>query len=205
MKRLPWTDALRILRKRRDVGKGLSETSLADSIQAFLAWKAFIIVARGITPAGREKNQCQELLRQALGGYEELLLPARQFVRGLEALSKQTDGLLQDWYCEEDWQPAEKTERITRMRKSVSRLAAERREEGLRSARSSYDIGENMYAVRSAVIAHASVSTSGNLFPHIVGPFGELASLSACAGIALRAAVQLQEVIEQADVAQSTR
>lgn len=198
--RLPWGDALRILRKRRDLVGGLSEPQLTDSIQAFLAWKAFAIVARGITPEAREKNQCQELMRITLP-MSALRNPALRFVRGLEALIEQSPALMSDWYCEEDWDASAKTRRVEEARRRVRRTSKSMKAgDGLQSPSTAYDIGEDMYAVRSAVIAHASVHTGGNLFPHLVPPFGSLAALSACAGIAIRASVELDSVLEDADV-----
>ncbi len=195
---LPWKDALRILRKRQGIVSDLSETALADSIQAFLAWKAFVIVARGTTPTAKEKNQCQELLRLALGAYPQIVAPADGFVRGLEALARQSDAMLEDWYCEEDWEQDLRRARITQARRRVRQLGASRARGALADPSVAYDLGQDMYAVRSAVIAHASVNTSGNLFPAIVGPFGQLAAVGACAGIALRSGTSLERVMGEA-------
>lgn len=197
--RLPWSDALRILRKRQELVRDLKEAELKDSIHAFLAWKAFAIVARGTTPEAREKNQCQELMRLALPAAPEMKEPARLFVRGLEGLVSQSPALMEAWYCEEDWAIEEKQRRTTDAKRRVRRLAPKVHAGDLDDPETAYDIGENMYSVRSAVIAHASVHTGGNLFPHIVVPFGKLAAMTACVGIALRAEVPLQIVLSEAD------
>lgn len=70
----------------------------------------------------------------------------------------------------------------------------------LADATAAYDLGEDMYAVRSAVIAHASIQTTGNLFSNIVPPFGELAARATCGGIAIRASLPLQDILHTAHV-----
>lgn len=196
--KLPWADALRLLRKRQEIAQEIREPLLGDSVQAFMAWRAFLIVARGTYPGVREKAQCQEMLRLALRDYPESQGPASALLKGLVVLSKQIPSTIAPWYTDDD-----STEEACRdaLEKAQRRFRSYRAMEGIDEDnldRLATDLGSDVYAIRSAVIAHASVTTSGNLFMAIVPAFTSLVAVCACAGIASRAAVPLAQVMKEA-------
>ncbi len=185
--RLPWPDVPRLLQKRQDF-LGL-EAALASSVTAFLAWKAFLIVARGGFQ-GSEKNQCSELISTALSRHPSLWPCARNFATSLKPLANESPAVVADWYAEESWEPDARERRVSWAKRTLREMAAaNEHEKG--GSRLLEHLSDHAYAVRSAVLAHGAIHTTANHFERIVPAFEVFVSHVACAGWAERARLSL--------------
>jgi hypothetical protein len=195
--RRPWPDVPRLLQKRRQFAE-LGDRSLASSVTAFLAWKALLVVARG-SETGDEKQQCIRTVTMALSHHPEFWAEAESFTRALRALTQVSAAVVQDWYCDTAWEPdksARHAEWATRSIREANELMAEGRKDATLAER----VGDHLYAMRSAVLAHASVQSTGNLFQLVVPPFEQLTCHVACGGWADRAGIALDVAMEECDV-----
>lgn len=195
--RKPWPDVPRLLQRRRHF-QDLGDHSVASSVTAFLAWKAFLIVARG-SSSGAEKDQCATLTSSMLSQHSDLWLPAVEFAKALKPLSRQTDMMLGDWYADPALSPREFENRVRWARRSIVKLNKDL-SSGDRGEAVSKALTDHAYAIRSAVLAHGAIHSTGNLFELIVPAFEEFVSQVACAGYAERARIPLAEALEECRV-----
>ena len=192
---LPFPDAVRLLRRRAALVEDLSDQSLSCSLQAFLAWRAFMIVGRGHSPPDwSEREKCRSLFGKVLPAYD-LTDEARQFVRGLSALNRQSPATLVEWFADPEDPLEVRDHKIRSAKGRVTKLERST----LKDAAAGSLIGDAAYDVRNAALAHASVHTTGNVFEHVITPFGALLEIATCAGIALLANVPLDAVIDEVD------
>lgn len=193
----PWSDVPRLLRKRRQFAD-LGDRSLASSVTAFLAWKAFLVVARG-SAAGEEKQQCISTVAEVLSQHPGLWTAAEAFGKALRALRQASPAVVTDWYCDAAWDQAKSKRHVEWALRSIREIN-ERIAAGQRTSAEAAILADHMYAMRSAVLAHVSVQSTGNLFQHLVPPFEQLTCRVACAGYAQRAGLDLSAAESECDV-----
>ena len=195
-----WPDVARLLQKRREF-LDIGDPTLASSVTAFLAWKAFLIVARGST-TGDEKSQCRRVVIEALDLYPALWANATSFVRALRPLQSASVNVVGDWYADPSRSQREVLSRVGWAQRSIGKLhaAMERKE---RDATFASDIADHAYAIRSAALAHGAVHSTGNLFQLIVPSFEDFVARVACARYASRAKLELIAAYEECNLGDS--
>ena len=195
--RRPWPDVPRLLQKRREF-QHIGDQSVATSVTAFLAWKAFLIVARG-SSSGPEKDQCEALVRRMLFKFPELWPTAENFVRTLKTLSTASSSEIADWYADPSLSKKKIEDRVSWARRSIVNMS------GALAVRTHTDsqaleLAGHAYAVRSAVLAHGAIHSTGNRFAIVVPAFEDLSSQIASAGYAERADIPLSVAFEECHV-----
>jgi hypothetical protein len=187
----------RLLQKRRDF-RDLADPSVSSSVTAFLAWKAFLIVARG-SSTGIEKIQCRHVVRATAATFPELRAPAKRFASALKAIAAGTPTTVADWYSDPALEADDTRKRVQWAKRSIAKL-----NETLSSDRVGDSVAEELadhvYAIRSAVLAHGAIHSTGNLFQLVVPAFEDFVSMVACAGYAQRAGITLTEALEECRV-----
>jgi len=192
----PWPDVPRLLKKRNDFRQLLGDATLAGSVTAFIAWKAFLIIARGSLD-GDEKAQVRGLFRATMGADRDLLwIAASAFVTSLRGIAEGTPQSVADWYADQSWARAKRDGQVDWAKRSIGRLSAAFAS-GQRSAELAEQVADHVYAVRNAVIAHGAVHTNANHFQRVVPRFEHLTNLVTCAGYATRADLPLSTVMEE--------
>lgn len=192
-----WPDVARLLQKRREF-RDIRDPNVASSVTAFLAWKAFLIVVRG-SATGDEKDQCREVVTRALVEFPILWENAEHFVKSLRPLQSQSANVVGDWYAEPSWTEAQTKGRVAWATRSIGRLHEAMTRKDHRETFAG-EIAEHAYAIRSAVLAHGAVHSTGNLFQLIVPRFEDFVARVACAGYAHRAQLPLKEAYEECNV-----
>lgn len=171
---------------------------MATSVTAFLAWKAYLIVARG-SVNGPEKVQCGRLATLMLGKFDELWPTAAAFAKALKPLTVASAVELTDWYADPSLPAKTIDKRVRWAKRSIASVnaAVERQARGDALAE---ELADHAYAIRSAVLAHGAIHSTGNRFQVIVPLFEEFTSRIACAGYADRAEISLQDAFEECRV-----
>ena len=187
----------RLLRKRREFGE-LTDQTVATSITAFMGWKAFLIVARG-SHSGAEKAQCEATTVTVLNGFPELWQLTETFANRLRALRQESLPTAADWYCDPSWDQDQTEGRVRWAMRTIKELN-EALTAGKRTPAVASLISDHVYAMRSAVLAHTSVQSTGNLFQHIVPSFEALVCALACGGYAARAKISLDQAKTECNV-----
>jgi hypothetical protein len=199
-KKLSFPDSIRLLKKRRDIESEFDDASLTMSSSAFFAWKAFIAVARGVGTAGRELEQCQQLVAHVLAQYPEMQRYLIPFAKALQALNAGSSAAMRDWYCDPEAPEDDKARRVESARRRIKATCHSVLGDGSIDVTTFYDVGQDIYAIRSAVIAHASVTTGGNVYDAVVTSFSNLLAVLTCGGIAIRSGVDPAVVMREANV-----
>lgn len=199
-RRRPWPDVPRLLTKRSEFRQLLGDPELAGSVTAFIAWKAFLIVARGIAE-GDEKRQVREVFRVALSPDRDVLWDAAsRFASALRGIALDSPALIAEWYADQAWEPTKRDSSVEWAKRSIRRLS-----DGLNAKQRLPELAElladHAYAVRNAVIAHGAVHTNANHFHRVVPAFEQLVCLVTCAGYAARAGLPLTIVLEECHAA----
>jgi hypothetical protein len=181
-------DVPRLLRAKEQF-RSLSSIDAASSIPAFLAWKAFLIVARQES-APTEKRRCQDSVAETLKAFpDEVMGPTREFVENLQLLRNPrmaSPSVVEDWFISMDDLTSLQRDQLTiqreRILRSIERLDRALQGDGRLLLNEGDAIGEQLYRVRNSVIGHASVVTGMVLFDRIVPAFESLVSELALLG-----------------------
>jgi hypothetical protein len=194
-KRLRFRDAVRLLEKRRTFESEVSDPAHYLSISAYLSWRAFIIVSRGTCDGSSETEKTQQLIVRAFldhPGLQRYLIP---FAKAIREIARASDITMREWYCDPDLPGDVQSRRVEDARRRIKRIVHDVLGDGTLSINTCYDIGQDIYAIRSAVIAHASITTGGNLFDATVESFADVVAIASCAGIADRSKLPVDEVM----------
>lgn len=184
-----WPDVGRLLRARGQF-RSYGTADAASSVPAFLAWKAFLLVARG-TDEGSEPSQCAKLIAQSLEACAELTPRAVTLATNLQDFRRVSPAVVQMWFVPDSVGAEQATAEVQGMLRRIRSLERFGELNGANGSRAAYTLGGICYAIRNAVLAHVNVLSTGNLFQRIVPPFEELVAAVAVAGWAKRAGVSL--------------
>jgi hypothetical protein len=198
-----WPDIPRLLRARslfRELG---ADTS--SSVPAFLAWKAFMVTTRA-EEGTSERARCERAVAECLRQYPEDVEPAlRSFIHALGPFRNGINRVaVGEWYITGDeWDSlsaAEVKVRIDRVLARLQRLLQTERQLGAGGLyEMADDLTYHLYNVRNAVLAHAAVLSTGNLFPIVVPAFERAAEALALAGLSRRAGVAFRDAVTLLD------
>jgi hypothetical protein len=188
--RKPWPDVPRLLQQRKKLGEVLGPT-VASSVTAFLAWKAFLITAKS-QGSGAERDRCRQRIADAIATSTECHLAADKFVAAREMSSAQSNMAVAEWFCLEDTDASARDGIIRRFRTGMRRLS-DRAPDALLSADDRAFVAEYCVRLRNSVLAHGSVHSTGNLFEIVVPRFDALVCLVACQGYSERLGVTFPE------------
>ena len=170
----PFQDVSRLLQMRSEIREkkiGQFETS---AVTAFLAWRAFLIVARKAT-GGHEKDFCAKKIKDMLVQHNELKEVTERFVNSLKQFPQQTEEVIKEWYFQPDDVPL-----IMREIKSMNETCI--KPEGWKTI--SWQLTQHLFAIRNCVLAHGTMHSTGNLFQSIMPAFDNFVASIACAGYA---------------------
>lgn len=197
-------DVPRLL-KSKDQFRTLASPDAASSIAAFLAWKAFLLVARAETDAS-EKRRCQSSVVKTLRHFPDELFPnvrafadTLQLFRDPRAASAE---VFNEWFISLDDAAALSRDEIARERgriaRSIERLGHLTNTESTALLVSEGALlGEQLYRIRNSVIGHASVVTGMVLFDRIVPEFERVVSDLALFGRARLASMTAEEALKE--------
>ncbi len=158
----------------------------ASSVPAFLAWKAFLVVARlecGTSEKHKVIASCRESITRFGPDLEESV---KRFSVALSSVNNVPDSVVRDWYVSAEMyeqvsksyiadEVAQARRRIARMQRAIDRATS-------CSVFPCEEIGLELYRIRNVVLAHPRVLTGANLFETIVPAFEDLVYRLALAG-----------------------
>lgn len=196
-KNRPFKDVPRLLQMRSEIqGKKIGEYE-TSAVTAFLAWRAFLIVARQ-TEVGKEKDVCEKKIEEMLKQHNELKEVTEKFVKSLKPLIQQSENVVKDWYCDIAQEPQYPFSVDTIRQKIKKMNEAFTHPEGWKGI--SRDITYHAYAIRNCVLAHGTMHSTGNLFQSIMPAFDNFVASIACAGYATQSKITFNEAKEECHV-----
>jgi len=192
-----WPDVPRLLLQRKSF-LDIRDTNVASSVTAFLAWKSFLIAARGSFP-GPEKLKCVQTVQMALVDNPSLWKDAERFVTALRPLQRESANVVADWYAEPSWTKDAIRGCVERVQRDIGTAydAIKRQDHTERVAEL---VGKQAYSIRSATLAHGAVHSTGTLFQRIMPAFEMFVARTACTAYAKRAELDLSTAYEECNV-----
>ena len=188
-KNRPFSDVPRLLQMRSEIkGKKIGQFE-TNAVTAFLAWRAFLIVARTAT-GGHEKNFCLKKIKATLEEHNELKEVTESFVNSLKQFTQQPEEVIKEWYSPPN--------DVTIIMREINDMNVECTKPG--GWKKPWPLTEHLFAIRNCVLAHGTMHSTGNLFQSIMPAFDNFIASIACAGYATQSKITFNKAKEECHV-----